>query len=422
MVRLACFAAWSCSAFASPGEPPTPLRAPTAALTLPPAPGIVIHHSPRSSGLYIGSPSVAVLPTGDYLASHDFFGPKSEEYSAATTVVFRSIDRGASWREAARIKPLFWASLFVHGGAAYIIGTDKHHGRILIRRSTDGGAHWTQPSDTANGLLTSDGEYHTAPVPVVEHRGRLWRAFEDAMGGTEWGKRYRVHVLSAPVGSDLLNAANWTLSDFVARDPQWLNGAFNAWLEGNIVLRPDGSLVNVLRVDTPGLPEKAAIVDISEDGRKVSFDPTTGFVDFPGGAKKFTIRFDAVTQRYWSLASVVPAERPLPGKPSSIRNTLALTSSADLRHWEIRSILLRHSDVARHGFQYADWLFDGDDMIAVVRTAWDDAEGGAHNAHDANFLTFHRVRGFRALGMSDAVPIPAPDLPRPPRQRTDGVK
>jgi hypothetical protein len=42
-----------------------------------------------------------------------------------------------------------------------------------------------------------------------------------------------------------------------------------------------------------------------------------------------------------------------------------------------------------------DWLFDGDDLIVASRTGFDDAEGGAHNFHDANYLTFYRICGFR---------------------------
>jgi hypothetical protein len=86
----------------------------------------------------------------------------------------------------------------------------------------------------------------------------------------------------------------------------------------------------------------------------------------------------------------------------SIRNTLALMRSKDLTDWEIRSILLYHPDIRHHGFQYPDWLFDGDDLIAAIRTAYDDGQGGAHNAHDANYLTFHRFRNFRELTMADS--------------------
>jgi hypothetical protein len=80
-----------------------------------------------------------------------------------------------------------------------------------------------------------------------------------------------------------------------------------------------------------------------------------------------------------------------------IRNTLALVSSPDLRSWTERAVILHHLDRARHAFQYVDWLFDGDDLIAVSRTAYDDDTGGAHTAHDANYLTFHRIVGFRDL-------------------------
>jgi len=72
-----------------------------------------------------------------------------------------------------------------------------------------------------------------------------------------------------------------------------------------------------------------------------------------------------------------------------------LIRSEDLRHWTVRAILLHHPDAAYHGFQYADWRFDGEDLTAVVRTAYDDGEGGAHNQHDANYLTFHRIPAFR---------------------------
>jgi hypothetical protein len=403
-----------------PANATTPTRTP---LVLPSArvPGVVIDHSPATSGLYIGSPSLAVWTNGDYLASHDLFGPKSKEFEQARTLIFESSDRGQSWRQSAQIAGAFWSSLFVHRGAVYLMGTDKHHGRIVIRRSTDGGSTWTEPRDTATGLLTPEGQYHTAPVPVIEHAGRLWRGFEDAMGGSEWGKRYRAGMLSVPVDADLLRATNWVFSNFLPRDAAWLGGQFNAWLEGNAVVTPEGGIVDILRVDTPGLPEKVAIVNLSPDGKTGSFDPATGFADFPGGAKKFTIRPNPRGGGYWALATIVPEAFAKAGRPGGIRNTLALVHSPDLRQWEIRCVLLRHPDVAKHGFQYVDWHFDGDDLIAVCRTAYDDVHGGAHNNHDANFLTFHRWQDFQQLTMADSVPMPAAGASAPVEAETPDV-
>jgi hypothetical protein len=368
-------------------------------------PGVVITHSPASSGLYIGSPALAVLPDGAYVASHDFFGPRSAEFQRARTQVFRSEDRGLSWRRIAVVEGAFWSSLFTHRGGLYLLGTDRHHGDLVIRRSTDRGESWTEPVDGESGLLRPGGECHTAPVPVLEHAGRLWRAFEWRDPPRAWGVHYQVGVQSIPVERDLLHAAHWTFSNFLPSDRAWNGGDMGAWLEGNAVADPQGQVVNLLRVQTRSPEERLAEVRVSEDGHTLTFDPATGFRPFPGAAKKFTIRRDPQGEHYWSLASILH-ERHRADNPGGIRNTLALLRSPDLRTWEVRQILLYHPDVRRHGFQYVDWLFDGEDLIAACRTAYDDGLGGARNNHDANFLTFHRFTGFRTRTPEGSVPLP----------------
>jgi hypothetical protein len=54
---------------------------------------------------------------------------------------------------------------------------------------------------------------------------------------------------------------------------------------------------------------------------------------------------------------------------------------------------------SRVGFQYLDWQFDGEDIIAVCRTSWDGI-----NYHDANHITFHRLQHFRTRTLSDSPP------------------
>src|SRR5882672_5553648 len=172
-------------------------------------PGAVIDHRPATSGLYIGSPSIAILTNGEYVASHDFFGPKSKEFESATTVVFRSADRGHTWKKVSEIHGAFWSSLYVHHGAIYLLGPNRHHGDIYIRRSTDRGETWTEPANSHTGVLRENGQYHCAPMPVVEHNGRLWRAFERRNPPEGWGTSYCAGMLSMPVDADLLDAANW---------------------------------------------------------------------------------------------------------------------------------------------------------------------------------------------------------------------
>ncbi|TWU19950.1 sialidase family protein [Allorhodopirellula heiligendammensis] len=380
-------------------------------------PGVVIDHSPASSGLYIGSPSIAILPNGAYVASHDFFGPKSGEHSSATTAIFRSEDRGRTWTLATHFKDAFWCNLFVHNGSLYLFGTTRHHGLLVIRRSDDGGITWTEPRDAETGVLTEAGEYHTSAVPVVAHSGRLWRAVEDASNGKKWGARYGAMMMSAPVDADLLRRESWTFSNVINRDPKWMEGRFEAFLEGNAVVSPAGHVVDIMRMHDGGQGGKAAIVRISRDGEQATFDPMRDTIEFPGGAKKFTIRFDPQSQAYWSLTNlVVPIARQAGGAAASIRNTLALVKSTDLKSWETKCILLYHPDTEKHAFQYPDWQFDGDDLIAAIRTAFDDGQGGAHRAHDANYLTFHRFIDFRTLEMSDSiVDITSLGLPSPPK-------
>lgn len=375
-------------------------------------PGVVVDWLPAEGGQYVGSPSIARLPDGTLLASHDHFGPRSSEWTSAVTAVFRSADSGATWEKIATIDGAFWSNLFVHSGAVWLMGPTHHHGALVIRRSDDGGHTWTDPAGPASGLL-AEGEWHTAPMPVLEHAGRLWRAVENASGGTEWGKRYGPVMLSAAAGSDLLDRASWRFTNVVPRDPAWLGGRFVGWLEGSAVADADGNVLDILRVEAgplaPGEVERAAMVRVAADGGRASFDPAGGFIDFPGGAKKFAIRRDPAPGKpvWWSLASVAPPALAGKGKPAGVRNTLVLLRSENLRDWERRAILLWHPDVARHAFQYVDWIFDGDDLLAASRTAFDDGGAGAHNAHDANYLTFHRFARFRELGPDDSVVDPA---------------
>ena len=360
-------------------------------------PGVVVDYIPASTKTYIGSPSICILPNGDYIASHDHFGAGSTEHEKALTAVFKSADKGKSWEKISEINGQFWSNLFVHQNALYIMGTWKHYGDFIIRRSLDGGTTWSNPIDSQNGLLLT-GEYHTAPMPVIEHNGRLWRAIENAKSpDNAWGKRFSAMIISAPVDADLLNAANWRTSNGLSYDSIYLDGKFRGWLEGNAIVTPEGKIVNILRVATSEKGrDMAAVVNVSDDGLQVTFDPSAGFMDFVGGAKKFSIRYDENSEHYYTLANLVKDEFSH-RDAGSVRNTLVLKSSQDLKNWTVHKVLLQHPDVEKHGFQYIDWQVDGPDIIFLSRTAYDDKSGGAHNFHDANYLTFHRIKNFRKL-------------------------
>lgn len=353
-------------------------------------PGVVIHNSPAVTHRYVGSPSIVIMPDGTYIASHDYFGNRISE-----TFVYRSADRGRSWTRIAELKSLTWASLFNRGKELYLIGVSPKctmgYGDFVIRKSLDQGRTWTEARDEKSGLIRR-GHYHCAPVPIVRHQGRYWRALENMGQAWGWGP-FSALMTSIPVKADLLDAGQWLLSNEVKYNAEWKAGA-TAWLEGNAVVSPEGEVKDILRV-AYGPDDVAAMASVSPDGKHLSFQPQTDFIHFPGAAKKFTIRYDKKSRKYWTLSNFVLSKDRYDADNGSIRNTQVLMYSADLKQWCIADTVLTCDRPELYGFQYVDWQFDGKDIIFVSRTAWKDETGNPPRQHDANYLTFHRIRDFR---------------------------
>lgn len=385
-------------------------------------PGVVVSASVAERGHTLASPSILILADGSYLVSHDNGGTAAGDRRGRTSLHV-STDRGASWTPRASVADQKWSTLFAHRGAIYLIGVTAKAGNMIVRRSNDDGRTWTEPTDARHGLL-AEGKYHCAPTPVIVHGGRVWRAFEQFSSKAPV-REFRSFVLSAPEEADLLDARSWMRTNALTIDKRWLETRNAEWLEGNVVVAPDGTLVNILRVESHqaagaalalpgewrGLPrfEVAAMQRVSADGRTLAFDPRRDFIHFIGSEAKFTIRHDPATRRYWTLGNKIT--NPKSGEdwvrsPHHQRNVVSLCSSADLREWREHYRLLRYEEGravvkegSRVGFQYLDWQFDGDDIVAVCRTSWDGA-----NYHDANRITFHRVKNFRRLTLADSPP------------------
>lgn len=350
-------------------------------------PGAVINHSPASSKVYLGTPSICILPDDTYVVSHDLFN-KDERI----VYVFESKDKGKSWEKIAELEG-FWCGLFMHKNELYLMGSDNVL-NCVIRKSNDGGHSWTNPKESTTGLIRlSDDEkgFHTSAVSVIEAKGRIWRPYEAYPKHGKWGD-FEAFVLSAPVDADLLDARSWRTSTRMSVDVAW-GKEYHCWLEGGAVLSPEGEILNILRVDRRDV-ETAAIMHVSDDGVSVSFDPEKDFIEFPGGCKRFVIRYDEKSKRYWSLTNWVP-EKFKGHNTERTRNTLALVSSVDLKNWTVNRVVLQDDNVDKSGFQYVDWLVDGDDIVLASRTAFFDGAEYANNQHNSNFITFHRIDGFR---------------------------
>lgn len=346
------------------------------------------------SGRSPASPSIIRLPSGKLLASHDVYWGKCGQN---LSMIFSSEDEGRSWEFVTYLYPCFWGKLFLVNDALYMLGTSTEYGALLIGRSDDEGKTWSAPVVLIEGGSREEGGPHKAPVPVVVYRDRIWTAIEHGswqLGGHDTG------VISAPVNADLLDASNWTVTPFLKYDANWpgtVQGVKSpSLLEGNVVVTPEGKLVNLLRYHTFECePDYGRAIYLHIDDEHPEAPLTFGkVIDFHGNMSKFTILYDEKSQMYWSLVNRVT----LPNVRQ--RNILTLVCSRDLEHWQIvRDVLdYQHNgwpeDDKQVGFQYVDWIFDGDDMLFLSRTALN----GAHNYHNANYITFHRIENFRASG------------------------
>lgn len=368
-----------------------------------------VKYQPERSQQFIGSPALIRVKDGALLASFDYFDADWEKnLDVRLTDIYRSEDDGATWRQVCSLAGAFWGVFFETGGALYHISISREYGDVVIRRSDDCGFTWSVPRDGRSGLLFRGGPRRQRPnyhfggtTPVLIHNGRIYKACEDFCderdGGYWHADAFRESVISAPVDADLLDAANWSVGNAVAFEPEKYPDVANpesGWLEGNILVRPDGSLCNVMRAHLKE-SNRAFLLDVSSDGSEIRFDRETGIIDFPGGASKFTIRRDPETGLYFTLSNPIRDSRW-----RNARNVLTLSVSDDLRHWRELSDLLTDDtgyppELSAHltGFQYTDWQFDGEDLIYLVRMAY----RGARNFHDSNRLGFFRLKNFRAL-------------------------
>ena len=411
--------------------------------TCPTLPGTQIAYSPASTVIYLGSPAITILPNGNYLVSHDYFGGGSSQNTLGQTFLYLSANRGTNWTLLGQINQMvagtadtngcFWNHFFQLNGALYsIANANGNGGPMVIRRSTNNGALWTyiNPPPDNTGRLFASQSWDPGQSSVLKY-GRIWMDAERVQSST-FGDNF-IAALSAPTNADLLSPANWSLSTTVVRNTAWLTNTFVGWLEGNCLLDTNGGLVLMMRVDNryangAAIGGKAALIRVNYLGGTNAttsfsggnFDPTdpngSGFVDYPGGCTRSTVRWDAASQKYWTLCNYIPrAFRNNAYNAERFRGILALASSPNLRDWTIQRFVMfddriYSNDAATvaaafnsssigyetaYGFQYADWQFDGDDLVATVRTAFCDNNGGPNSGHNANYYLFTRVTNFR---------------------------
>ena len=345
------------------------------------------------SGRYLCTPSLVRHPEGFLLASmdlHEGNGPQN------LTLIFRSDDDGETWHYVSELMPCFWGNMFIHNGDLYMLSCSTEYGDLLIGKSTDGGKTFSPPVCLlrgSNGKNGNDGVHKSAPNVLV-HNGRLYTTVEWGA----WANKEYCHagmVMSCDLHDDLLTPENWSFTPPKKFDPSdapelsSLPGC-TMTIEGTAVVDKNGKLLDVLRFGG-----NRCIIAYEADLQNPEAPLTySRCIPFPANLSKFVIQYDEVSQTYYSIASRLP-ENSDATYSRNPRNLLSLLASKDMAHWYLVTDLIdySHRDPQEFGFQYVYFEIDGDDIIYLCRTAMN----GAHNFHDSNYSTFHRIEDFRRI-------------------------
>jgi hypothetical protein len=289
------------------------------------------------------------------------------------TLLFRSDDKGISWRYVTDLFPSFWGTLFEHRDSLYMLSVSNEYGDLLIGRSEDEGRTWTMPTVIMRGsACTREKGLHKAPVVVTKIKNRFW---VDLEYGAWSCREFSNGLFSIDENAELLDAENWTCTGFLHHNKAWekaedIPGA----IEGAVVEGPKGEVFNLLRY----APDKALMLKNSAD-KPEEMPEFYKIIDFPMGHTKFEIR-----RHPGGIYIAVGNRLPL-------RNILSVYTSKDLEHWEFYGDILNYEALPKEktAFQYPAFVFDGDGEILVLsRTAFN----GAASFHDNNYQTFHRVK------------------------------
>lgn len=368
-------------------------------------PGTVIAQVPVLRQYAINNVCMTILPNGEYIAACT--GSTVENQGVS---LFVSSDRGRSWKVLSQNNLTTngianYCNIFVHDGILYMMGVGSNRQNVLITRSEDNGRTWTLPQDEESGILMR-GAFHSSSVPMVVSGGRIWRGMETYDNDVK-----TAFVLSAPADADLLKASSWTATNTIPGttpvNESWeFDGKrISELIEGNVVATPDGKLYNILRASSSYTSLAAGMATIADE-KTLEITAPDDLIRFPGGGKKFTIRYDEQSHRYWTLTN--PASDNVAGMSHNgiyasgitenlVRNRLVLCYSTDLTTWIQYKEIVSDPDPFFHGFQYVDWMFDGEDIVAVCRMACPESRGLPVRQHDANFMTFFRIEHFRTL-------------------------
>jgi hypothetical protein len=348
---------------------------------------------PQQIGIY-RTPANAILVTS---ALDD--NPSGGDFVVAGTEskLFRSTDGGATWTTIDFTG--YSVVLFNVGSDIFAMTMTEPYGGLQIRKSTDDGLTWgTATTLITNGAANgSPNMYVTAPRPLI-YSGRIYVPVTDTPDVSAWfAKDARLSLMHAATSDDLLDSGSWTQSSYVVLSGGVTTGdTETGFVEPNILLDLNGDPVIVTRVKSDSRLNICCIVNITPGASaSLSYTAATDIRTMLGGHTMFSISIEDDLQEYFSIVN----RNTLGSGVYNQRTCLTLIRSDDLTTWtQVADIVRCHNFentgvAAKEGIQYCDWMFDGDDIVGIIRVA---ELGLAINYHQATHIYFFRIKDYIA--------------------------
>lgn len=346
-------------------------------------PGVLIDKTSSSfSSNYFSAPSIVSMGNSIYI-SYDLNGK---------TIIQRSNNKGVNWQKVSELDYGKNGALFVVDNILYLIGSSHNVDNCVILKSENNGVTWTVPNSPVNGLLltsSSSNIVRTTSSPAVIFNNRVYKSIEQigANGNIKLG------FMSAST-DNMMARTSWITTNYLEFDTS-LSAFGTSWQDGKVLLTAQNNIINITSIKG-GTGNAVAILNISSDNKTATFDTENNPLTIPGGSKDFTIKYDAVSGKYWAITNLIKNTNVIGNtSPDLVYNTLTLLSSSDLINWKAEKEIFHTSNYANQGFPYSDWIIVGNDIIGVTSVSWNDCEGSVLNIEHPNFVVSFVVNNFR---------------------------
>ena len=349
--------------------------------------------------------------------------------------IYASDDNGITFTQKGEY-PFMHARPFRCKDRLYVLGQCND---LMITASDDNGETWSEAVK-----LTEGEAWHQAPCNVHYKGDCIYLVMEKRSGMDITG--WMVHDLApvlmrGNVNDDLTKRENWSFAselyihEAVDKDKLEYHGipffwttpstfvevapgrgcAELGWLETNVVeftdknhyLYDEKTLHLFMRAHTAGTGycAMAKVVENPDGSMSTQLEKAPSgklmtFVPMPGGQMKFHILYDNVSSLYWLLstqatdsmtrAEMLPDDRY--NLPNNERRRLVLHFSKNCFDWCFAGVVAI-GDTEKSSRHYAAMEIFGEDLCIVSRSG----DKNAKDAHDTNFISFHKVEGFRDL-------------------------